>query len=635
MPTLPFGGDWDELAGTRLRIARLVPTAGPALVILMLIVNLILGVLPVVFIVATSKLLGALPEAVRGGLGSPGYHTVVTMFLVGAAAFVAQQIVTPLATSLGELAMRRVDGAVLDQLMAASMGPAGVAALEDQQVLDDLQVATRELEFRGQSPGSACAGLIALTNRYTQLLGYALVVAVAYSWLAAAGLIVAVLLFRYGQRGGLRKYTKIWVEPAATARIRKSDYLRGLAVQPPAGKEIRVFGLVGWLRAKVREAYLGVLGPVWAERRRVYLWPFVFFAGWGLVVAAAVLAVTGYRAAEGLPLTSFILVVQAVLAALRLGDFFPESDVQTAFGMLGYDAVRSFERRLAGFPDGVDRTRTDMPDPVRTITFDNVTFAYPGQERPVLAGLDLTIEVGGTTAIVGINGAGKTTLIKLLTRLYEPTAGAIRVDGVDIREYSVAAWRRKLGVIFQDYARYEASAADNIAFGAVHAADDQAGIRAAAEATGLAETLEALPLGMRTPLARQLSGGVELSGGQWQRIALARALFALRHGSPIVVLDEPTASLDVRAEATFFTEFAELTQGATTLLISHRFSTVRHADQIVVLERGQVEEQGTHEQLLARDGRYARLFRLQADRFTDDGGDEEPDERETAKRAMA
>jgi ATP-binding cassette subfamily B protein len=242
--------------------------------------------------------------------------------------------------------------------------------------------------------------------------------------------------------------------------------------------------------------------------------------------------------------------------------------------------------------------------------------------------LDLTLPIGRCTALVGVNGAGKTTLVKLLARLYEPTSGTIRLDGVDIRSYPVEAWRAKLAVIFQDFARYEVSAADNVAFGSVAHVGDRSGVLAVMESVGLRDTLDALPRGVDTPLARHVEGGADLSGGQWQRVALARALFALRHGSSVLVLDEPTASLDVRAEAGFFREFTELARGATTLLISHRFSTVRQADLIVVLEDGQVTEHGSHEALLAADGRYAHLFRLQADRFTetDDGvGGEESD----------
>jgi ATP-binding cassette subfamily B protein len=258
-----------------------------------------------------------------------------------------------------------------------------------------------------------------------------------------------------------------------------------------------------------------------------------------------------------------------------------------------------------------------MPELTGSIHFDNVSFRYPGQDRKIFEGLDLTIPIGRCTAIVGLNGAGKTTLVKLLARLYEPTAGTIRLNGVDICSYPVDVWRAKLAVIFQDFARFEMSAADNVAFGAVAHRADRAGIRSVIEAVGLSETLDSLPRGIDTPLARHLTDGTELSGGQWQRIALARALFAFRHGSEILVLDEPTASLDVRAEAGFFREFTEAARGATTLLISHRFSTVRQADLIVVLENGQVTESGSHAELLAAGGRYAHLFRLQAHRFTD------------------
>ncbi|WP_231500091.1 ATP-binding cassette domain-containing protein [Saccharothrix sp. NRRL B-16314] len=242
----------------------------------------------------------------------------------------------------------------------------------------------------------------------------------------------------------------------------------------------------------------------------------------------------------------------------------------------------------------------------------------------VFDGLDLTIPVGRCTAIVGVNGAGKTTLVKLLARLYEPTSGRITLDGVDIRAYPVDLWRTRLSVIFQDFVRYESSVADNVGLGAVGSLDDRATIREVVDSVGLSDVVARLPLGLDTPLARHLTGGAELSGGQWQRVALARALFALRHGSRVVVLDEPTASLDVRAETGFFEEFAGLADGATTLLISHRFSTVRHADLIVVLEHGRVTEQGSHADLVARDGRYAELFRLQADRFVDAGDAGDP-----------
>ncbi|SRR5216683_1257424 len=620
-----------ELAAARWSIARLTPRAGSGLVAVLALANLVLGVLPVVFIIATSVVLGRVPAAVEGGLKSAAWNSLVAVFVVAAAAFVAQQIVAPLATSLGELVARRIDGWVFGELMSASLRSTSIAPMEDQRLLDDLREAASALEFGFQSPGQACAGLLALIARYTQLTGYAIAIGVAFSWLAAAGVAAAVLLFRYGQRGGLRKYAKVRISLMGTER--KSEYLRKLGIQAGAGKEIRVFGLAGWLRGSLREAYLAWLKPLWAERRRVYLWPFVWFAAWGLAVAAAVFGALGASAAHSVTLTSFVLVMQAALGALRLSEYYPEADLQTAIGMNAHDAVQRFAAGVDAYPDAYQAANGGapplaVPDPVAAIHFDGVTFRYPGQERAIFDGLDLTIPVGRCTAIVGVNGAGKTSLVKLLARLYEPTSGTVRLDGVDIRSYPIDDWRAKLGVIFQDFARYEAPAADNIAFGAIGFLGDRQGIRAAVEAVGIADALDGLPRGMDTPLARHLAGGAELSGGQWQRVALARALFALRHGSPIVVLDEPTASLDVRAEASFFDQFADLTKGATTLLISHRFSTVRHADLIVVLEHGHVTEQGSHEELLASGGRYAELFRLQADRFADAGAAAGSDETE-------
>jgi len=614
-----------ELIAARWRIVQLLPRAGGGLVGALTLGNLALGVLPVAFVVATSVLLGRVPAAVKAaaahGLHSAAWHSLVTVFLLATAAFIAQQIVAPIVTALGELVARRVDGEVFDELMAASLRTPGVAALEDQQALDELRGAAGQLEFGFQSPGQACAGLLALIARYTQLAGYAVVITVAFSWLAATGLIVAVLLFRYGQRGGLRKWTG--VRFSLLPGERKRTYLRALAIEPAAGKEIRVFGLADWLKATVRQAHMDVLMPVWVERRRLYLWPFIWYASWGLTVGTPVFAAIGATGTHALTLTDFMLVIQASLGAVRLGEYYPEADVATAIGIRAYEAVRRFAARVDTFaavePVGLTKAGSSVvADPRTAIHFDAVTFRYPGQERAIFDGLDLTLPVGGCTAIVGLNGAGKTTLVKLLARLHDPVSGAVRADGVDIRSYAMDPWRAKLAVIFQDYARYEASVADNIAFGAIASRDDVPGIRTAAEAVGLTSAIETLPRGLDTPLARHMAGGAELSGGQWQRVALARALFALHHGARIVVLDEPTASLDVRAEATFFHEFSELTQGATTLLISHRFSTVRNADLIVVLEHGRVAEQGSHDELLARDGRYAELFRLQAERFSDE-----------------
>jgi ABC-type multidrug transport system fused ATPase/permease subunit len=252
--------------------------------------------------------------------------------------------------------------------------------------------------------------------------------------------------------------------------------------------------------------------------------------------------------------------------------------------------------------------------PVREIRFRQVTFAYPTSGEPVLAGFDLTVPAGSSLAIVGQNGAGKTTIAKLLCRLYDPQDGAIEVDGIDLRSLDLNGWRSRVTAVFQDFIRFELSLRDNVAPAGAPDGDIKQAL-AEAGASRLAD--------LDTILARGYPGGTDLSGGQWQRIALARALCAVRLGAGVVLLDEPTAQLDVRGEAEIFDRILKATRHSTTILISHRFSTVRHADRICVLERGKVVELGTHEELMAVGGRYKTMFDLQASRFGDDGESQE------------
>ena len=324
----------------------------------------------------------------------------------------------------------------------------------------------------------------------------------------------------------------------------------------------------------------------------------------------------------GLSVLGVSLTLQAVLIVTRFGTYFPEADSQTRAGMRARDAMLEIERaavkqttgrRSPGRPRAGGRQAGQAP--VRGIAFEKVSFAYPGSRRNVLRELDLEFPAGTATAIVGLNGAGKTTLVNLLTGLYDPAGGRITVDGAALEELDARSWQRRLAVIGQDYTRYELDAAANIGLGRPDRMDDSAAMGRAIEWAGATDVIAALPDGLATVLSSRYRGGADLSGGQWQRIALARALFAVQAGARVLILDEPTAQLDARAEVAFFDRFLELTRGLTTVVISHRFSTVRRADRIAVLDGGRITEQGSHEELMRAGGQYAELFELQARRF--------------------
>src|SRR5579859_4815899 len=257
---------------------------------------------------------------------------------------------------------------------------------------------------------------------------------------------------------------------------------------------------------------------------------------------------------------------------------------------------------------------TAVPQPLRgEIRFDHVTFAYPGADRNALTDLTFTVNVGETLAVVGRNGAGKTTLFKLICRLYDPNEGRILIDGIDLRDFDPDELRRQIGAMFQDYVDYQATAAENIGLGNVDDLSDREAIMHASEQAGAHELISKLPEGYDTALGKWFDAGVNLSGGEWQKVALARAFM---RDAKILLLDEPTSALDAQAEYDLFERLRSLTQGRTAVYISHRFSTVRRADRIVFLEQGRLVEDWTHQELMRLDGRYARLFRMQASAYT-------------------
>lgn len=614
---------WSEAVRARIRIIRAIPSAGLALALALLVTNVVLGLLPVAFIVATSVLVGQVPEAVAAGVDSDPWYALVRTFLVAATFFALQTILTPVQQMLGELMTRRMDGLLQQRLIRTSLRSTGIGPLEDPAVLDALDEVSRWFEARAHTPGSACAGMLALVARYVRLVGFAVLFAVVASWWMAVALLAAVLIFRTGQRGGLRVLSRVY-DTAVNSVLRRANYLRDVAMGAQHAKELRLFGLTSWFTALYVNDYTRAHDQVSRTRRRVFFAPYLGYTALGLLVVCAVLAMLASQTAQGrVSLTGLALALQATTAMVMLGANYPEADLQTSLGMRAWHAMDTLGDQMTRAqqqqPSPPDETEPWKPPaigaPPVTVKLRSVGFSYPNATRPVLNGLDLDLAAGKSTAIVGANGSGKTTLVKLLTRLHEPDTGSITVDGLDIRRIPVDLWRRQVSVVFQDFVQYELSAADNIACGAVHRPIDQEMVRGAAQRAGILDTLDSLPNGLDTVLSRRYEGGTELSGGQWQRIAIARSLYALDAGAQVLVLDEPTSALDVRAEAAFFESFMELTSGATSVLISHRFSSVRRADHIVVLDEGRLVEQGTHEELMELGARYSNMFRIQAERF--------------------
>ncbi|MEU0238362.1 ABC transporter ATP-binding protein [Nocardiopsis sp. NPDC006198] len=613
---------WDEAVLARVRIIRAIPSTGPALASALLLVNVVLGVLPVAFVVATSVVIGQVPAAVAAGVGSQAWSALVRAFLAAAALFALQTLLTPVQHMLGELMTRRMDGLLQQRLIRASLRSTGIGPLEDPAVLDSLDEVNRWFEARAHTPGGACAGMLALVARYVRLAALTALLGAVASWAMAVALLVAVLVFRTGQRGGLRVLSRVY-DTGVGAVLRRANHLRGVAMGSRDAKELRLFGLTAWFTDRYVDEHTRAHDRVSRARRRVFLVPYLGYTALGLLAVCSVLALLASDAAQGaVSLTGLALALQATAAMVMCGANYPEADLQTSLGMRAWQSLDTLEERMsraegqAAPPEAAGAVEEPVtgPAPV-SVELRSVRFSYPNAGGPVLDGLDLSLAPGRCTAVVGVNGAGKTTLVKLLTRLHEPDAGDIVVDGRDVRRTPVEIWRRQVSVVFQDFVRYEFSAADNIACGAVHLPVDREGVRDAARRAGVLDTLEALPHGIDTVLSRKHEGGAELSGGQWQRVAIARSLYALDAGARLLVLDEPTSALDVRAEAAFFDSFIELTAGVTSVLISHRFSSVRRADGIVVVEGGRVVEQGTHEELMALGNRYAHMFRLQAERF--------------------
>lgn len=569
---------------------------------------------PTLTALATGALIAGLLRTADDDGGATDLAWPLTLM---AALLVADEVFTALGRAVEQYTAGRIDARVRGMVRRIALAPDGIAHLGDPEFADDAARASDVGEGRVRSPGTAAVGQLRLVFRVIAALGAAGVVA-SFSPLLAAWLLVTSLIMRALIR-------RQWIHLAEVRDSRESlkrrgEYWTELVAGPDAAKEIRLFGLHDWAvrrrTAEVREW----AGAIWSTRRQI-LRQQGWTAGLALASSGAALLYPGLAAAHGqISLSTLGMVLVSAWGVFGISTMGHEAfDIEYGMG-----AVQALDRLThAHSPDHDTQAMAAAPSPApgdrspAQIRLESVVFRYPGRSGPVLDGLDLHIGSGEVLALVGRNGAGKTTLIKLIGGLYRPSKGRVVIDGVDSADIPLRELRRRVAVVFQDFNQYPMSAADNIALAAPEHRDDPEGIRDAARRAGADDVIANLPDGYATPLARYRARGTELSGGQWQRIALARALFAVDHGRDILIMDEPTAHLDVEAEASFYRQVVAEVPGATVLLISHRLSTVRHADRIAFLDGGQVREQGSHEELLDRQGAYAQLFKLQAASFSD------------------
>jgi ATP-binding cassette subfamily B protein len=599
-----LGQGW---AGDTLAVLESVRTfasfyrASPRLVGLGMVFGVGSGLLWPGFMLAT----GALVEAVRDGTS----YTVPLAIV--ATIFALLRIVDPIREELGNALWPRVDHWLGNRIMRAVSASPGLQEIEDPKVLDS--IAQAQGTTTGFTAGRAAQGFTSLCASRVQSIA-ALIIVAHWYWWAGLALAAAYAVAFAISRWHYREVTE--VVTGRTDRLRRAYYLRRVALSSQFAKETRVFELKDWLVARYQDTSLGVLQDIWHKRDEGWLVSFALVVGTA-VLEGVVLAVVGRAAVDGqIGLGTALVVAQAILAAGLLSRY-EESDDALDHARVSLAKVAALEAatRTSGPTPRGSRSADGLPR--HTIRFEDVSFTYPGRTEPVLDHFNLEINAGRSLAIVGENGGGKTTLVKLLTRLYEPTAGRITADGIDLRALSPDAWHRRVSALFQDFARFEISAYDNVAFGALHAQADSDRVKRAAADAGVQQVIERLSLGWDTRLSREFRNGGELSGGEWQRLAMARALFGIAAGAGILILDEPTASLDVRGEAEVYQRFLELTLGVTTIVISHRFSTVRRADRIIVVEHGQVVEDGTHADLVRiPGGHYAEMYNLQASRFS-------------------
>lgn len=600
-PPLPLRRRVIETARAGQHVLGLVWATSRPLTAAMVGVTALRSIQPAADVWVSKLLIDAVAAAIFEGGTPEQVRTVVWLVVTQLGLLLGGSLLRTLANISQQLLQDRVSQAIQLQVMEHAER-LDLAAFEDSTFYDRIQQAQREAAFRPVQMVSEMFNLARTTISFLSMVGLLL----SLSWVIALVALIApipsfVSSTRYGWWGFqlMRRQSPL---------RRLMSYLTTVQTTDTFHKEVQIYGLGPYLTERFRR----LSQEYYRELRRLVVRRYLAGFGWGAVSVVATSA------------TSLYVVLEAVAGRLTLGDLTlftrAASAVQDDFqGILGgfsalyeHGLYLSTLFELLAMEPKVRAPANPVPlrRPFRQgIEFRNVTFTYPGRTEPALKAISFTIAPGQTVAVVGKNGAGKTTLVKLLARLYDPDAGQILIDGRDIREYDPAELRRAIGALFQDYATFQLTARENIGFGHLERLDDHDAITEAARRAGADRIISRLPAGYETTLGKWFDGGQQLSGGEWQKIALARAFL---RDAEILILDEPTASLDAQAEFDLFQRIRLLTRGRTAVFISHRFSTVRTADLILVLDGGRLVECGDHATLIAQGGIYADLFEKQA-----------------------
>ncbi len=587
--------------GYSRRALELVWSTSPRLSISLGVLTVLAGTLPAAVAYVGALIIDAVVAAIQAGpeRAELTAHVLLLVAVEGllVAAIAGMQRGISLCQSLLRAQLgQRVNSMILEKALTLEL-----SHFEDSEFYDKLTRARREASSR---PLSLVMRTFGLVQNGISLVSYGTLLAQFSPWavviLIAAGLPAFLAEAKFS---GAAFRLFLWRSPETRMQL----YLETVLAREDHAKEVKLFGLGPLLL----ERYRSIFRKLYREDRDLTVrrdtWGFLL----GLIATATLYGAYAWVALATIAARITLGQMTMYVMLFRQGQAAVSASLAAIGGMYEDNLYLATLYEYLETPvQGVKGTVVRGPRPQDGIRFESVSFSYPGAEQPALVDVDLHIKPGESLALVGENGSGKTTLIKLLTKLYLPSSGRILLDGQDLREWDEGALRQRIGVIFQDFTRYQLMLGENIGAGDVRYFEDEARWREAAEKGMAAPTVAELPLGYRTPLGKWFNDGRELSGGQWQKIALARAF--MRSEADILVLDEPTAAMDAAAEATVYEHFRALTAGRIAILISHRFSTVRMADQIVVLQNGRIIERGSHEELMRANALYAHLFSLQA-----------------------